>query len=52
MLRPEEVENLVCGSPTLVMEDLKKVTLYDGFTASDTVIKWVLDICDGNREVL
>ncbi|CAG5130186.1 unnamed protein product [Candidula unifasciata] len=39
MLRPEEVENLVCGSPTLVMEDLKKVTNYDGFTASDTVIK-------------
>lgn len=39
MLRPEEVETLVCGSPTLVMEDLKKVTVYDGFTANDPTIK-------------
>ncbi|PVD29768.1 hypothetical protein C0Q70_09025, partial [Pomacea canaliculata] len=31
MLRPEEVEMLVCGNPTLVMSELKKVTIYDGY---------------------
>jgi E3 ubiquitin-protein ligase HECTD2 len=44
MLRPEEAEMLVCGNPTLVMSELKKVTVYDGFTAQDNTIRWVMDI--------
>ncbi|XP_013421867.1 probable E3 ubiquitin-protein ligase HECTD2 [Lingula anatina] len=52
MLRPEEVEMLVCGSPELNMEDLKKVTTYDGYTASDTTIKvfWEL-VCSMPKEL-
>ena len=30
MLRPEEVEQLVCGCPTLDLNELRKVTVYDG----------------------
>ncbi|GFO50258.1 HECT domain e3 ubiquitin protein ligase 2 [Plakobranchus ocellatus] len=44
MLRPEEVETLVCGSPKLVMEDLKKVTVYDGYNASEATIRYFWDI--------
>ncbi|XP_076315726.1 putative E3 ubiquitin-protein ligase HECTD2 [Tachypleus tridentatus] len=39
MLRPEEVEMLVCGSPTLDMEELRKVTEYDGFQEDEPIIK-------------
>jgi len=38
MLRPEEVENLVCGSPELKMAELKKVTVYDGYKPTDHTI--------------
>ena len=41
MLRPEEVEMLVCGSPNLNMAELKKVTTYDGYSAQDAIIKYV-----------
>ena len=39
MLRPEEVEMLVCGNPNLNMADLKKVTSYDGFSCDDVTIR-------------
>ena len=42
MLRPEEVEMLVCGCPTIDMQDLQKVTTYDGFNEDDTIIKFVI----------
>ncbi|PSN35215.1 putative E3 ubiquitin-protein ligase HECTD2 [Blattella germanica] len=38
MLRPEEVEMLVCGSPTLDLNELRKVTEYDGYKAEDSII--------------
>ncbi|CAG2066369.1 unnamed protein product, partial [Timema podura] len=38
MLRPEEVEMLVCGSPTLDLNELRKVTEYDGYKADDVII--------------
>ena len=41
MLRPEEVEMLVCGSPDLNMVELKRVTVYDGYDVSDLTIKYV-----------
>ena len=41
MLRPEEIELLVCGSPTLDMKELKRVTVYDGYTADSETIKRV-----------
>lgn len=41
MFRPEEVEMLVCGSPTVDMIELKKVTVYDGFSENEQIIKYV-----------
>ncbi|KAF4519049.1 hypothetical protein B566_EDAN001635 [Ephemera danica] len=38
MLRPEEVELLVCGSPTVDLGELRKVTEYDGYRPDDRVI--------------
>lgn len=39
MLRPEEVEQLVCGCPTLDLNELRKVTVYDGgFKKDDQTI--------------
>ncbi|RXG71677.1 putative E3 ubiquitin-protein ligase HECTD2, partial [Armadillidium vulgare] len=40
MLRPEEVEMLVCGSPTLDLNELRKVTEYDGYTADHPTIRY------------
>jgi E3 ubiquitin-protein ligase HECTD2 len=40
MLRPEEVEMLVCGCPTIDMEELRKVTVYDGFNEEDPIIRF------------
>nr|XP_022337082.1 probable E3 ubiquitin-protein ligase HECTD2 [Crassostrea virginica] len=39
MLRPQEVEMLVCGNPILDMNELRKVTTYDGYNSQDQVIK-------------
>ena len=38
MLRPEEVEQLVCGCPTLDLGELRKVTFYDGYKQDDKTI--------------
>ncbi|XP_032229698.2 probable E3 ubiquitin-protein ligase HECTD2 isoform X2 [Nematostella vectensis] len=43
MLRPEEVEMLVCGNPELDMEALKKVTVYDGYSKNDNTIRYFWD---------
>ncbi|KAF2355382.1 HECT domain [Trinorchestia longiramus] len=39
MLRPEEVEMLVCGSPTIDLDELRKVTEYDGYSRDSPTIK-------------
>ncbi|XP_061194603.1 probable E3 ubiquitin-protein ligase HECTD2 isoform X2 [Saccostrea echinata] len=39
MLRPQEVEMLVCGNPILDMNELRKVTTYDGYSPQDQVVK-------------
>lgn len=39
MLRPEEVEMLVCGNPDFDMKALSKVTTYDGFSKRDVTIR-------------
>ena len=39
MLRPEEVEQLVCGCPTLDLGELRKVTFYDGYKQDDKTIQ-------------
>lgn len=44
MLRPEEVEMLVCGNPELDMGALRKVTVYDGYTKSDPTIGYFWDV--------
>ena len=38
MLRPEEVEILVCGAPTMDLSELKKVVVYDGYRPGDETI--------------
>ncbi|CAE1250212.1 HECTD2 [Acanthosepion pharaonis] len=44
MLRPEEVEMLVCGCPTLDLNELKAVATYDGYTSLDVTIKYFWDV--------
>lgn len=44
MLRPEEVEMLVCGNPELDMDALRKVTVYDGYTKNDSAIRYFWDV--------
>ncbi|KZS07975.1 Uncharacterized protein APZ42_028367 [Daphnia magna] len=44
MLRPEEVEILVCGSPKLDLRELQKNTEYDGYKAGDRIIKDFWDV--------
>ena len=39
MLRPEEVDALVCGSANFSLAELKKVTAYDGYTSDDPTIR-------------
>uniref|UniRef100_A0A1I8GS14 HECT-type E3 ubiquitin transferase n=1 Tax=Macrostomum lignano TaxID=282301 RepID=A0A1I8GS14_9PLAT len=44
LLRPEEVEHLVCGSPKFDFNELRKVTVYDGYRPNDAQVKWFWDI--------
>ena len=46
MLRPEEVEQLVCGCPTLDLVELRKVTYYDGFKQEDITIQYFWEVKD------
>ncbi|XP_061646311.1 probable E3 ubiquitin-protein ligase HECTD2 [Phyllopteryx taeniolatus] len=39
LLRPEEVEMLVCGSPQLDMSALQKAAHYEGYSKSDATIR-------------
>lgn len=39
LLRPEEVEILVCGSPELDMHALQRSTQYDGYAKTDLTIR-------------
>ncbi len=40
LLRPEEIESLVCGSTEMInIDELKLIAIYDGYTRSDKVIK-------------
>lgn len=41
---------LVCGSPTLDMEELRKVTVYDGFHEDEPLIRHV--ICQLMRRLM
>ena len=39
LLRPEEIEWLVCGSTEPInIDELKKITVYDGYIEKDNVI--------------
>lgn len=40
LLRPEEVEMLVCGNPDFDMRALSKVTIYDGFSKRDATVRY------------
>ncbi|KAF9586084.1 putative E3 ubiquitin-protein ligase HTD2 [Lunasporangiospora selenospora] len=45
LLRPEEIEQLVCGSPDLDFNALEQITQYEGgFHAESEVIKWFWEI--------
>ncbi|KAI1886881.1 hypothetical protein AGOR_G00200350 [Albula goreensis] len=44
LLRPEEVEILVCGSPELDMNALQKVAQYEGYSKTDTTVRWFWDV--------
>uniref|UniRef100_A0A8D0G4C5 HECT-type E3 ubiquitin transferase n=1 Tax=Sphenodon punctatus TaxID=8508 RepID=A0A8D0G4C5_SPHPU len=44
LLRPEEVEILVCGSPELDMHALQKHTQYDGYQKTDPTIRYFWEV--------
>ncbi|KAM8852011.1 putative E3 ubiquitin-protein ligase HECTD2 isoform 1-T1 [Synchiropus picturatus] len=44
LLRPEEVEMLVCGNPDLDMGALQKAAQYEGFSKSDNTIRCFWDV--------
>ncbi|XP_053164180.1 probable E3 ubiquitin-protein ligase HECTD2 isoform X2 [Hemicordylus capensis] len=44
LLRPEEVEILVCGSPELDMQALQKHTQYDGYQKTDLTIRYFWEV--------
>lgn len=46
LLRPEEVEILVCGSPELDMHALQRSTQYDGYAKTDLTIRLAQSISD------
>ncbi|XP_065071467.1 probable E3 ubiquitin-protein ligase HECTD2 [Rhopilema esculentum] len=47
LLRPEEVEMLVCGNPHFDIEALQKVTVYDGFSKNDAIIRRFWEVVCG-----
>jgi ubiquitin-protein ligase E3 A len=40
LFRPEELNDLICGSKTLDIQVLKESTVYDGYEADSEVIKY------------
>uniref|UniRef100_UPI003AAC69D3 probable E3 ubiquitin-protein ligase HECTD2 n=1 Tax=Centroberyx gerrardi TaxID=166262 RepID=UPI003AAC69D3 len=44
LLRPEEVEMLVCGSPELDMSGLQKAAQYEGFSKTDSTVRCFWDV--------
>ena len=50
MLRPEEVEQLVCGCPTLDLGELRKVTFYDGYKQDDKTIQHFWEVSSIYRD--
>ncbi|XP_038037213.2 probable E3 ubiquitin-protein ligase HECTD2 isoform X3 [Anas platyrhynchos] len=47
LLRPEEVEILVCGSPELDMSALQRSTQYEGYQKTDLTIRYFWDVVLG-----
>ncbi|XP_015722366.1 probable E3 ubiquitin-protein ligase HECTD2 isoform X2 [Coturnix japonica] len=47
LLRPEEVEILVCGSPELDMSALQRSTQYEGYQKTDVTIRYFWDVVLG-----
>ncbi|KAM4607024.1 putative E3 ubiquitin-protein ligase HECTD2 [Polymixia lowei] len=44
LLRPEEVEMLVCGNPELDMSALQKAAQYEGYSKTDTTVRCFWDV--------
>ncbi|KAK1905156.1 putative E3 ubiquitin-protein ligase HECTD2, partial [Dissostichus eleginoides] len=44
LLRPEEVEMLVCGSPDLEMIALQKAAQYEGYSKTDSTVRCFWDV--------
>ncbi|XP_061491457.1 probable E3 ubiquitin-protein ligase HECTD2 isoform X2 [Rhineura floridana] len=44
LLRPEEVEILVCGSPELDMHALQRHTQYDGYQKTDLTVRYFWEV--------
>ncbi|XP_053548302.1 probable E3 ubiquitin-protein ligase HECTD2 [Bombina bombina] len=47
LLRPEEVEILVCGSPELDMHALQRNTQYDGYVKTDLTVRYFWEVVLG-----
>ncbi|EGD77865.1 ITCH protein [Salpingoeca rosetta] len=44
MLRPEELEVILCGNPEWNLQDVEKVAKYVNFSPDDDVIKWFWEV--------
>jgi len=44
---PNELENLLCGNPTIDVMDWRKHTLYRGYSNSDKLIQWFWKTVEG-----
>jgi ubiquitin-protein ligase E3 A len=40
LFRPEELQELICGSPSLDFKILEESTIYDGYESDDQVIRY------------
>eukprot|EP00727_Mastigamoeba_balamuthi_P004670 m51a1_g14200 putative ubiquitin ligase (752) ;mRNA; r:138249-141205 len=44
LFKPEELELVICGSPELDFQDMERHTHYEGYEASDQVIRWFWEV--------
>jgi hypothetical protein len=48
LFRPEELQELICGSPSLDFEVLEASTIYDGYEATSPVVRYLCGLIQGS----
>ena len=47
LFKSEELQELICGSPTLDFKELESTTIYDGYEKDSPVIKYFWEVVHG-----